>query len=438
MYELTRDDKCFEIGGGSVTSFKKYMHVGDTGAPVKIQIKSDESGGPVDLSRADVFFEMWRIESDGTKTLLFERPAEILDAVNGIVQYAFKQDDISQSAMYLCDFRVMFCDVEMSRWEQIVTGDSGETWGWSTYGDGVIIVTSWASSDHVLRSVDNGRTWSQVSLPSPLAITTITYGDGVFMGVLDTGAGATDKAIRSLDGGLTWEMSPLNPSSDYAMSISHGTGVFNVTFWTAGTGARVYYTEDAGVSWHESSGTDGPSTTAFWDLAHSDTGVVAGFRDNGSGVWELVRSVDSGRTFTVDPTVIGNYGTTVYLGDGIFFQSGYHGVLRSEDYGLTWTHYNHPPGAPATPFLVTYGAGILMIGSYYSAAALTNFMYSYDRGITWTIARLPGTGHQGGCCYGNGYFHFPTNDAVHKFLRLPPETIETFPSKNYIDIIVAL
>ena len=149
----------------------------------------------------------------------------------------------------------------------------GVTWGniqlpWGhdltagyTLGGGSGIFVGVPSSGNVgIRSTDNGRTWSNISLPEPFTYTSVLHGNGQF--ILLSSDSSTNIAISS-DGGITWS-EVATPTNQY-YSGAYG----NNTFIATGIGAANAWVN---ISYSTASvdatpiGATTPSTARFTDV----------------------------------------------------------------------------------------------------------------------------------------------------------------------------
>lgn len=79
---------------------------GDTAPPIRAQILSP-AGAPVDLTGASVRF-LLAAQAGGTP--LVDGTATIVDAAQGIVEYAWAPGDLQAAGQYLAEFEVTWPD----------------------------------------------------------------------------------------------------------------------------------------------------------------------------------------------------------------------------------------------------------------------------------------------------------------------------------------
>jgi len=110
-----------------------------------------------------------------------------------------------------------------------------------------------ASGTIGLRSTDNGRTWSNINIPSAYSYTSVTYGGGAFIltpsGVAGSypgsGAGNANVAL-STDGGITWSSVP-TPYNAYYGGGAYGAGTFIAAGNWYGNVLNVSYSNSVGA-----------------------------------------------------------------------------------------------------------------------------------------------------------------------------------------------
>jgi photosystem II stability/assembly factor-like uncharacterized protein len=208
-------------------------------------------------------------------------------------------------------------------WYLTPTGSTARLRGLSAVSANV----AWASGSlgTVLRTVDQGATWHQVSPP-------------------DT-AGLQFRDIEAFD-------------ADHAVILSIGTG----------TDARVYVTSDAGQHWTEAFENDDPN--AFYDcMAFFDRQHGLALSDPVDGRFRLISTSDGGQSWQVvqadmPPALPGEFafaasGQCLVTGPGnhAWFASGGADearVFRSDDGGQTWQ-------VSSTPMLSGPTAGIFAL-----------------------------------------------------------------------------
>lgn len=258
-------------------------------------------------------------------------------------------------------------------WEPTATGSTARLRGLSA----VSRSTAWASGSlgTVLRTVDGGRSWQDVSPP-----------------------GAGDLQFRDIEA--------FGARRAVVLAIGEGEA------------SRVYRTEDGGATWTEAFRNADPR--AFYDcVAFFDARHGLAVSDPVDGRYRIISTSDGGRSWTVLPSAgmpDALDGEASFAASGqCLTTSGGHDVwlatggapaarvLHSGDRGLTWTASatTVPAGDPARGvFALTFRDrrhGIAVGGDYRAdqpspdAAAVTR-----DGGATWTTAGTPPPGYRSG------------------------------------------
>lgn len=186
------------------------------------------------------------------------------------------------------------------------------------------------------RSPDRGRTWAAVF--SGFAADTFT-GCGT---VLYAGAGGLQ---RSLDGGRTWSQLP---SSMTLPGMVHAPLVHEWRLY-AGTSGGVYCSEDGGESWKLA----GLAHSEVWVLAVLEGILLAG---TGNG---LFLSRDQGETWTDMGLAEKSVRALLCAGDALYAGTDA-GVFQSRDQGSNWTPLDLA-GSPANA--IAFSGSRLLVGT---------------------------------------------------------------------------
>ena len=226
----------------------------------------------------------------------------------------------------------------------------------------------WVSGSRgtVLRSLDGGETWQNVS---PQGLSTLDFRDIDAIDrqtayILSIGNGNASRILKTTDGGSTWTQMFLNPAED---------GFFDAM--------------------------------SFWDEDH---GIA--FSDSAKGLFFIITTEDGGRTWTRLgglPPALDNEGAFAASGTNVAIWGDRHvwigtgaaaraRVLRSSDRGKTWAIADTP--IPAGPSAGIYSIAFrdalhgIVVGGDYSKEDLAadNVAVTDDGGKTWRLA--PGVG----------------------------------------------
>lgn len=215
-----------------------------------------------------------------------------------------------------------------------------------------------ATPGGLFRSMDAGATWAPANgdLPSPGGAPIAT--DPVSAGVVYTRT--AQGLYRTGDGGTTWQRLPLNlPGGTYVAEIaiapSDPSHVYVATW-----GAYVYRSLDGGATWEQRSsglygGWGGPAFivaiavdptdadrvyTSTWrgQLFRSDDAATTWYPIGGGGTWANRQVYVS----PSDPHVLYTTNDEYWFGRGT--------VLRSADWGASWSNVGRPTGAASDAY----------------------------------------------------------------------------------------
>jgi len=206
-----------------------------------------------------------------------------------------------------------------------------------TYGDGLYVAVG--DSGKLTTSTD-GTTWTtRTSGFGSTAIYSVTYGDGLYVAVGDSG-----KLTTSTDG-TTWTTRTSGFGSTSILGVGYGDGLYVAV----GESGKLTTSTD-GITW--TTRTSGFGTSAIYMVTYGD-GLYVAVGESG----KLTTSPD-GITWT---TRTSGFGTTtiwgVTYGDGLYVAVGSSGTLTTSPDGITWTTLTS--GFGSTRILgVTYGDGL--------------------------------------------------------------------------------
>ncbi|MDW8018912.1 MAG: S8 family serine peptidase [Chloroherpetonaceae bacterium] len=305
---------------------------------------------------------------------------------------------------------VAFLDLSRPAWfEQARLARSGSFHGIKLVNRNV----AWACADGgvVMRSLDGGRTWTQVNAPTPNDLYCINALNENVAIVGDGPESGNARLYRTADGGQSWQVvstagsfwnaihffdaqngiaqsDPVSASSGFilvkttdggatwlpiAQTVPAASGEFGLvnsfqfvgnSGWFGTNQGRVLRTTNRGDSWSVSSAAGSNDWLVSVAFASTSNGVVGGYtlqnRQISSSI--LRRTTDGGQTWL--PVFVPN--VLAYFGGGAAPEVGQlwlsiagsqgAGILTSRDGGATWVQHNSPPlteSIAAFSFLVT-------------------------------------------------------------------------------------
>ena len=213
---------------------------------------------------------------------------------------------------------------------------------------------------------------------------------------------------RTVDGGNLWVSGTVG--SDTSLQFSNIHALNDSDAWVcmfnqvAGAGGGLWYTSDAGATWTQSNAGTIYDANSFPNFVHFQTDSI-GFTlgdPNGPGVvfYEIYTTTDAGTTWTRTPSANvpaplgGEFCITddfCVLGNTIWAGTNRSRVLRSTDYGLTWTAAS-VPGTLGTIGDVAFRDqnNGLSVKSVVVGTTTTYTLFSTnDGGLTWVNIPAP-------------------------------------------------
>lgn len=211
--------------------------------------------------------------------------------------------------------------------------DSGATWVTVTVGAnvGAFITTQalraigrsdiWAGTSlgYIYHSGDGGVTWDvqEAGIITSTAWNSIDFADA------DVGwaAGVANEIARTIDGGVGW--SPVNgPVAQSGVAINTIHAVDRNRAWIGYANGKLYYTNDAGVTWVER-GFSGSGVGSVADIDFIDEYMGVLVRNNGSNVGAVLTTIDGGYTWEPMTTPTNSGLTVAHVCDYLsFFVTG--------------------------------------------------------------------------------------------------------------------
>jgi hypothetical protein len=176
----------------------------------------------------------------------------------------------------------------------ILTSTDGATWDNSSRVNGAVnsigmgnraFIAVGDSGTTGYRSVDNGTTWADVTLPSGGTYNGVTFGNNIFIAVAET-ASSTAVVARSTDRGESW--SSIDITSEGLYGVIFGNNIFVAV----GDNGKIVRSTDNGSSW---TAVTSPTSLDLNAVGFADgTSTFAAVGDNGT----IVLSTDNGSSWS--------------------------------------------------------------------------------------------------------------------------------------------
>jgi photosystem II stability/assembly factor-like uncharacterized protein len=245
--------------------------------------------------------------------------------------------------------------------------------------DDKTVVWATGSNGTVLRTVDSGKHWKRLEIPSAgsLDFRGVCAVDEKTAYVMSSGEGEKSRIYKTKDGGATWEL-------QY-------------------TDKRKAFFLDAISCWND---------TLCFALSDPVDGKFLLLRTGDGTHWsELPRDTMPEALANEGAFAASNSSLTIYDGREIYFATGGASrVFRSKDLGKTWTVYQTPvirgKASSGIFSIVVRASDVVVVGGDYQdpKSAYKNAAVSRDFGETWQLAKnLPG-GYRSAVAYFAGGF----------------------------------
>ena len=262
---------------------------------------------------------------------------------------------------------------------------TNNNWTAVTYGNGLFVAVSQTGIGNRVITSPDGSTWTTRTTLVDNQWFGVTYGNGLFVAVANNGVG--NQVMTSPDG-TTWTIRTSAANKGWS-SVTYGNGLFVAV---AADGAVM--TSSDGTTW-----TSRTCPINSWNSVTYGNGLFVAVSYSGTG--NRVMTSPDGTTWTSRTSAVDNYWYKVTYGNGLFVAVAITGtgnrVMTSTD-GTTWT--SRTSAADATWSNVTYANGLFVALS--NNPGINQAMTSPD-GINWTVRSIPNTAFQcGGIVYGNG------------------------------------
>jgi hypothetical protein len=220
-------------------------------------------------------------------------------------------------------------------------GDEGEL---KITTDDHLIIDGFASVESA-PLYDRGFTWTARSAAEANQWRSVTYGNGLFVAVTNTG---TNRVMTSPDG-VTWTARSATEANQW-FSVTYGNGLFVAVSYD---GTNRVMTSPDGVTWTARSATEANQ----WRSVTYGNGLFVAVSVDGTN---RVMTSPDGMTWTARSATEANQWRSVTYGNGLFVAvsvDGTNRVMTSPD-GVTWTAR---VAAEVNPwYSITYGNGLFV------------------------------------------------------------------------------
>lgn len=253
------------------------------------------------------------------------------------------------------------------------------TWTGAAYNAGKFVIVGGNNTSGAY-STDQGLTWTSTTLPHTLNYSLI-YAANRFVSVTNAG----NVTAYSSDG-VSWSSGSL-PTTQAWLGIAYGNGIFvTVGSTSAGAATNLYATSTDGITWTSRTF---PSSLAFVDVTFGNGKFVA----IASGGTPRVST--DGITWT-NGTLSMSGTESIAYGNGAYVAVSSNGQTAYSTDGVNWTKVT--PSTTASWTQVAYGNGRFVV----TAVNSNQVIYSDDNGVSWKPTTLPFTATYLATTYGTG------------------------------------
>ena len=280
--------------------------------------------------------------------------------------------------------------------------------GLATDGAGTWIAVSANGTNRIMRSIDDGLTWTPIAAPEANTWNAIaTDGAGVWCAVSGTG---TNRIMRSDDNGLTWTPILAAAANTWVSIDTDGAGV-----WCAvsNDGAnRVMRSTDNGLTW----GSVAAAAANTWYSVKTDkAGVWVAVSIDGAN--RIMRSINNGANWSSIAAPEANSWVRIatdLAGTWIAVSiDGVHRIMRSLDNGATWGVVTAAEDNSWSG--ISFGNNIWVA---VSQDGTNRVMRSNDNGATWESVALNIVGAWSSLTFGNDVFISTAISGMSRIMRI--------------------
>jgi photosystem II stability/assembly factor-like uncharacterized protein len=251
----------------------------------------------------------------------------------------------------------------------------------------------YGSNNTIYKSTDMGETFAQTGtiVPGASEIKCILLDDlnpGTFLVAIES---SPDKILKTTDDGQTWSITLDNASFSYfgipmTQDPSHPDTIYTMS------GSSFYHSTDFGDTWSVISSNFGPISAPCDIEVFPDTSIIL-IGDNGTGIF---RSTDYGLTWSQEYSTSGEIPTIAvdFTNTGVAWAtkwSGGGGLLKSTDFGDTWTAQSGFNGINMWGVHVQPTDGNIVIAGCYSCG---NTWRTKNGGQTWYQIPISSSNYQ--------------------------------------------
>jgi site-specific recombinase XerD len=270
------------------------------------------------------------------------------------------------------------------------TNAVNNAWRSVTYGNGLFVAVADSGAGNRVMTSPDGINWTiRTSVPNS-GWHSVTYGNGLFVAVDLNEAG---NIVMTSPDGINWTTRTSAANNSWT-SVTYGNGLF-VAVARSGAGNRVMTSPD-GINWTTRTSA---ADNDWWSVTYGN-GMFVAVAETGAG--NRVMTSPDGITWTTRTSAADNQWLSVTYGNGLFVAVANTGtgnrVMTSPD-GINWT--TRTSAADNEWVSVTYGRGLFVAVARFGTG---NRVMTSPDGINWTIRTSAADDQWESVTYGNGLF----------------------------------
>lgn len=277
-----------------------------------------------------------------------------------------------------------YLDQEVRFERTAISSTINSTWtAIDTDGNGLWFALAGGSSGgagRFYKSIDNGETWSAVSIPTVLSFIDIkTDGSGVWVAV-----SSSAQYYRSIDNGETWELITGPTNMSFHQITTNKNGVWIGTHNIANSTKRLYKSVDNCETF---SVVEPPLITDWRSISTDEKGLWICSSTNATNQNKLLKSYDDGETWVVEEMsdyISGTFITNDRNGTWLISSQLDNKFMRSLDNGNTWELIIPPDGFHSRAISTNENGVWCSMGSSLNDT-VNRFAYSFDNGDSWVV-----------------------------------------------------
>jgi Ig-like domain CHU_C associated len=266
-------------------------------------------------------------------------------------------------------------------------------WSSITYGNGLFVAVAQSGTGNRVMTSPDGITWTARTSAADNNWTSVTYGNGLFVAVASSGTG--NRVMTSPDG-ITWTARTSAADNEW-VSVTYGNGLFVAVASLSIESSKKVMTSADGITWTILTLLSPPTRMVCVTYAN---GLFIAVANNGGNYNTIFTSPD-GINWASQPS-IKSIMTSITYGNGLFIAVTKYAegkqVYTTTD-GITLTQRTIPGINDWTS--VTYGDGLFVAVA--NTGTGDRVMTSPD-GITWTSRTSAADNNWSSVTYGNGVF----------------------------------